>query len=96
MQIKEVKTKTDVIQWADSVYGDYNVWDILLDALPGAPSDNDSWDIWNDWPDIMCRTEEQAQAIVEWTSNFGYCATYEYMDGSAEEYEPVGWYRVSP
>lgn len=99
---EKMKAACTVNQWADSVFKELNVFQILADSLPREPESNTyRVDFWYDGgDDILCRTEALADALADWLDEHGYCATTGYYDPANDEEENcvdelTGWYYVT-
>jgi len=90
----------DVVHLAEDVLCSLNLFKALADTLPKEPGDG--VDLWYDGgDDILCRTEEQANALADWLDQRGgYDSTTGYFDPAEDEREHcvdklTGWYYVS-
>lgn len=90
----------DVTQMADDVLCNLNLFQAVADTLPKEPGDD--VDLWYDGgDDILCRTEEQADALADWFDRVGgYCSSTGYYDPAEDEREHcvdklTGWYYVT-
>lgn len=91
--------KREVFGWADDVLAEHNLFQMLADSLPDHPVYGD--DFWYDGgDDILCRTEEHANALADWLDEHGYDAVTGYFDPADDEKENcvdhlTGWWYVT-
>ena len=88
-----------VNEWGDSVFEELDLWNLMVSHLPASPGDDA--DMWYDGKDILCRTEEIADALMAWMEEHGIglpCSGY--YDPEEDEREDclddhTGWWYVT-
>lgn len=93
------ETRRKIFGWADDILAEHNLFQMLADALPAVPGDDD--DMWYDCgDDILCRTADIADALADWLDEHGYDSVTGYFDPADDEREDcvdqlTGWYYVT-
>lgn len=96
------ETRQEIFGWADDILAEQNLFQLLADECPSAPRSNgEPVDMWYEGADeILCRTEDIADALADWLDEHGYCSTTGYYDPEEDEREgcvgqQTGWYYVT-
>ena len=96
-----------VNEWGDSLFNELDLWDLMVSNLPDSPEPAIVGevevvpDMWYDGENILCRTEEIADALMDWMESHGIglpCSGY--YDPEEDEREDcvddhTGWWYVS-
>ena len=93
------RVHAEVFDWADDVLAEHNLFQMLADSLPARPGEKDC--LWYDGgDDILCRTEDHANAVADWLDGHGYEAVTGYFDPAEDDRDNcrddlTGWYYVT-
>jgi len=92
------QVRREVFGWADDILAEQNLFALLGNTLPKKPVTTS--DMWYDGDDILCRTEDVADAVADWLDEHGYTTLTGCYDPEGDREndcvdEYTGWWYVT-